>query len=358
MPNFFLGAEQTIFSNPDALDPDFVPKLLPHREEQQKYIATAVRPILFDRPGKHLIITGASGIGKTVATRRVILDLDEVEQADEISRVYLNCWKANTAYKVAVEISHQIGYKFTQNMKTNEIFNKITELMEKKKGLVLVLDEIDKAEEYDFIYFILESVKKLALIMITNVPNWGSKLDDRIKSRLVPEKIEFKPYTPSETEDILRERLKYAFYEGTWDDPAFKRIAEQASRYQDIRVGIMLLKAAGEAAEEDSSQKVQMQHAETAVSRTQEFKIKSSDDLTDEEKAILEVCRKNDKKTTGELYELYRLAGGNKSDKTFYRYLERLQNRRLVELNLTGEGFKGRSTLIKFKGFEKKLSEF
>ena len=33
-----LKAEETIFSNIDSLDPDFVPKILPHREEQQREI--------------------------------------------------------------------------------------------------------------------------------------------------------------------------------------------------------------------------------------------------------------------------------------------------------------------------------
>lgn len=358
MPNYFLGADQTIFSNPDALDPDFVPKLLPHRENEQKYIATAIRPLLFDRPGKHLLITGASGIGKTAATRRVLMDLDEVEEADNIARVYINCWKANTSYKVAVEIAHQLGYPFTQNMKTNEIFDKIAELLKKKKGLVLVLDEIDKAEDYNFLYLILETIKKLALILITNRKEWGATLDPRIRSRLAPEHLEFRPYTSAEIEDILRERLKYAFYEGVWEEQAFRKIAEQASNYHDIRVGIMLLKAAGEAAEEDSSSKVLLKHADQAIQRTQEFKIKSSSELTDEEKRILDLCRRHDEQTTGKLYELYQLEGGKKSEKTFHRYLEKLQTRGLVKLTLTGEGFRGRSSKIKFIGFEKKLTEF
>jgi len=359
MGNFdFLGAEQTIFSNPGALDINYVPKLLPHREEQQKYIATAIKPLLLSRPGKTVLVRGSSGIGKTACVKRVIMDLDEVEEANNIPRIFVNCWKSNTTYKVAVEISHALGYKFTHNMSTSEIFSKISELLKKRDAFVLVLDEIDKAEDYDFLYNILEEEKHKTIIVITNDYSWGASIDPRISSRMVPELLEFKPYNRIETEDILKERKKYAFYENTWDSNSFQKIVDKAIRFRDIRVGVMLLKTAGEIAEEDSSNKVLEKHAEKAVQRTDEFKIKSSSDLTDEEKIVAQVCMDNSGRTTGVLYNLYSKAGGKKSEKTFKRNLDKLANRKIVKLKQTGEGFSGKSTVIDYVGFERRLSEF
>lgn len=354
----FLSSDQTIFSNPDALDINYIPKLLPHREEQQKYVATAIKPLFFKRPGKTLLVRGASGIGKTASVKRVLIDLNDVEEADNIARVFINCWKANTTYKVAVEIAHGLGYKFTHNMSTAEIFGKIAEVLKKRKGIVIVLDEIDKAEDYDFLYNLLEEEAHKTIVMITNDYSWGSELDSRIKSRMAPETLEFKPYTPSETEDILSERKKYAFYENTWADEAFQLIVAKSSSFRDIRVGIMLLKAAGEVAEENSKTKVSAEHATKAIERTDEFKIKSSSDLTDAEKLIVQICKDNTGKTTGILYEIYQKAGGDKSEKTFKRKLDKLANKKIIEMKMTGANFSGRSSIITYLGFERKLTEF
>jgi len=354
----FLSDDQTIFSNPDALDINFIPKLLPHREEQQKYVATAIKPLLFGRPGKTLLVKGASGIGKTASIKRVLMDMDDVEEADKVSRVYINCWKANTTYKVAMEIAHGLGYKFTHNMGTAEIFNKISTILKKKEGIVLVFDEIDKAEDYDFLYNILEEDIHKTLVMITNDYSWGSDLDPRIKSRMAPESLEFNPYTPGETQDILRERIKYAFYEGTWTDEAILTIVAKAVSFRDIRVGIMLLKAAGEVAEYKSSRNVMKLHADEAIKKTDEFKIKSSSDFTDEEKLIVQICKNNSGKTTGALYLIYKKAGGDKSDKTFKRKLDKLANKKIIEMKTTGENFSGKSSVITYRGFERKLNEF
>jgi len=350
----FLEADQTIFSNPDALDPDFVPKKLPHREGQQDYIATSIKPLFHDRSGKTILINGSPGIGKTAATKRVLKDLEEVESDKIIGQVFLNCWKFNTTYKVLCEISRQVGFPFTQNLKSNEIMGKITKKISNMDGLVLVFDEIDKAEDYDFLYFVLEEIPKKTLILITNEQNWGAEIDDRIRSRLIPETIEFKPYTPKEVFDILQERKKYAFYEATWNEPAFEQLAEKASEYKDIRVGIKLLKVAGEIAESDSSQKVLQKHVNEAISRIDEFKIKNSAELTDEEKHILSLCKQHKGKHFGQIFEAYIKSGGAKSDKTFRRKLEKLEGKKLIDLEQSGAGFKGRSTIIRYIGLQRK----
>ena len=62
-----LGSEESLFLNPVALDYDFMPKLIPYREQEQKHIATCIKPLFQQRSGRNLIITGPPGIGKTVA---------------------------------------------------------------------------------------------------------------------------------------------------------------------------------------------------------------------------------------------------------------------------------------------------
>lgn len=354
----FLSSHQTLFSNPDALDLDYVPKLLPHRENQQHYIATAIQPLFSGRSGKTLLIRGSSGIGKTSAVKRVLMDLDDAEENQGIVWVYINCWKFDSSFKILTEICHSLGYKFTHNMNSTQIFDKIKEISEKKDGIVFAFDEIDKTADTDFLYIILEEIKKKTILLITNDKSWGSELDNRIKSRLAPEIIEFPEYNIKEIFDILRERKKYAFYEGVWEEPAFAAVAEKASLYSDARVGIILLKTAGDIAESAGSKKIKLEHAQKAIENTDAFKIKSSSEFTDDEKLVLNIVKENSGKTTGELFEFYTKAGGDKSMKTFTRHLQKLETKKLLTLELTGEGFQGKSSVIKYVGFEKKLVDF
>jgi len=355
----FLGSEQTIFSNPDALDPDFIPKLLPHRENEQQFVATAIKPLFHGRTGISLIVSGPSGIGKTVSVKRVVMDLEEHEEADNIAKVNINCWKANTTYKVLSEIATKLGLRFIQNLKTNELINKVISRLEQYDGVVIVLDEIDKADDTDFLYHILENIKKRTIILLTNEPNINAQLDYRIISRLTPETLEFKEYTASETFDILKERLKYAFYQDTWSSEAFAELAKVASGYKDIRVGITLLKITGELAEQESSKKVTIEHVKEATKRISTLKPAAANKtFKDEEKLVLDICEKSSGKTTGELYKKYSKAGGEKSEKTFKRTLDALKRKGLIKLKPTGEGFQGRSSIIEYLGPEKKLTEF
>ena len=71
-----LGAEESLFKNELALDYSFLPKILPHRENQQRHAAACIKPLLTEKNGKNLFIYGAPGIGKTAALR---FDLNELE---------------------------------------------------------------------------------------------------------------------------------------------------------------------------------------------------------------------------------------------------------------------------------------
>ncbi|MFH1505636.1 MAG: AAA family ATPase [archaeon] len=344
-----LHGDQSLFKNDVALDFDYIPKLIPHRENEQKHVATCIKPLFSSRNARNLFITGGPGIGKTVACRHVLKEMEE--QTDDIFPVYVNCWQKNTSHKVVLEICEQIGYKFTQNKKTDELFKIIAEMINKNSA-VFVFDEIDKAEDLDFLYTILESIYRKCIILITNYKIWLVELDERIKSRLTPEMLEFKEYTLKETVDIIKQRAEQAFVQGVWDPKALETVAAKAAAARDIRTGLFLLKEAALIAEERSNKKVAKEHVEKALEKMTDFSIKKSSDLEDETKFILEVVRKNDGKKIGDLYREYKKAGGKSSYKTFQRKIAKLDQSKFISLKKqTGTG--GNTTIV-----NKKITDF
>lgn len=351
-----LSSDETLFKNEVALDADFVPKILPHREEQQKYVATCIAPLLKGRNGKNLFICGAPGIGKTASVRWVLRDLEENTDPDEaqVEALYINCWQKNTTYKVILELCEMLGYRFTHNKKTDELF-KIVAGMLNKKSAVFVFDEVDKLDDTDFIYSIYEQIYKKTIILITNYKEWLMNLDDRIKSRISCETLEFGPYKPAEIESILKSRIGYAFYEDVWDDEAFDEVVNKAVELGDVRQGINLLRQAGLEAEQESSRRIKLKHAQAATSKLDTFTVKSSSDLEEDSQLVLDVVREEGK--IGELFKSYKDKGGKNSYKTFQRKIEKLEKAGFLETYKTSGGAEGNTTIVKRSG-TKKITDF
>ena len=78
-------------------------------------------------------------------------------------------------------------------------------------------------------------------------------------------------------------------------------------------MGLYLMKEAGNEAEMKASKKITIEHVKSAISKFDEFKIKSSEDLRDETKKILELIKENDGKKIGDLFRLYKSKDGEMS---------------------------------------------
>jgi len=350
-----LKEDESLFRDEVALDYDFLPKLLPYREKEQFYLANSIKPLLQKRNGKNLLIHGPPGIGKTAATRYVLRDLEN--ETDEIYPIYINCWKKNTSFKVLTEICSQLDYKFTQNKRADELMNEIKKIIN-KKAAVFVLDEIDKLDDLEFVYTILEEIYRKSIFLITNYKSWLNKLDERIKSRLTAELVEFKQYNAKETKGILKQRMKYAFVPGVWKDPAFEIVAKKTAELKDIRSGLYLLKESATIAEEEANKKINKEHVKSAIKKLDEFSIKKSTGLKDDIKFILDIIKKNSNSKIGELYQIYKKDGGSLSYKTFQRKIKKLKKGKFISVEKTEGGEKGNTTIVNYKETSKKLTDF
>ncbi|MBI4159345.1 AAA family ATPase [Candidatus Woesearchaeota archaeon] len=346
-----LKDSESLFLNEIALDPTFIPPIIEYRESQQKYIADCIKPLLMKRNGKNILITGAPGIGKTLATRVVLKELEE--ETDEIHIIYINCWKSNTAYKIVLDICELLDYKFTHNKTTEDLLKKISSILN-KKAVVFCFDEVDKIDNPSILYNLIEDVYRKTIIMIVNDKSWLIKLDSRIKSRLMPEYLGFDAYNEKETFGILKKRTEFAFIPNSFSKEALELIYKRTYELGDIRVGIHLMKESGLIAESELSKRILEKHAEKALEKIKEFSIKNSKDLKEEENALLECIKKNPNLPSSKLHEVY---NSLISYKTFRRQLEKLEKAKLIELESAALGIQGKTTIIKLKQ-EKTLDAF
>lgn len=355
MFNNMLKNNESLFLNPIALDYDYQPKMVPYREIQQKQIANSIKPLFNGMNGRNILIHGKPGVGKTVATNSILNELED--ETDEIIPIYTNCWQKNTFYKIALHLCEELGYKLTHNKKSDELFA-IAAAIINKKSAVLLFDEVDKLDDVDILYIIIEKIYRKSIILITNFKEWIENLDIRVKSRLTPEIMYFPPYNQDQIKGILEQRSKYAFVENVLDGAALSLIAEKTYGIRDVRVGLHLMKESGLAAEERASRKIEVEDVNTAMGRLHEFSINQAVELPEDTQNVLAIVKKHSGLKIGDLFKKYEELGATRSYKSFQRDIKKLEKGKFVKLEkLTGDG--GNSTIIKYIGAEvKKLTDF
>jgi cell division control protein 6 len=351
-----LSAGESLFKNEDSLDPEWLPKKLPFRESQHQQIANCIKPLILSRTGRNCIISGAPGIGKTAAVKLVLKELEDNPDVNtpDIYVLYVNCWQKNTTYKIFAELCEQLGYKFTQNKNTEDLF-KIVQTIVNKKAAVFAFDEVDKVEDVDFLYHIYTDILKKTILMITNHPQWYADVDDRIRSRLIPEKIDFQHYSRDEIKGILKLRMDAAFSANKWDESAFDLIVDKTAAMGDIRMGLHLLRETGMAAEDESARKILPVHAERAMQKLSDFTVKPAEALSEDARVILQLVKSQSGKI-GDLFKTYQDQGGAGTYKTFQRRIETLEKGGFIDTKKVVGGKEGTTTIV--SGKNKSLDEF
>ena len=252
----------------------------------------------------------------------------------------------------------QLGFKFISGRNSDELIKEIIKILN-KSPCVIVLDEADKIEEEQIFYTIFEEIFTKAVICITNERDWLTRLDERVRSRMLAEIVEFKPYTFEELKEILQERVKYAFVPDVFDQKAFDAVAARTFEIGDVRSGLFLLKNSGEEAEGKSKRRIIFEDAQKAIVRLDEFQRKSTQLLGEEEEFILNVVKKNSGFSAKDMYDAYTKAGGQQAYSTFQRKLKNLDKSKFITVKDMNYG-RGRTTKVWYGGpeNEKKLGDF
>jgi cell division control protein 6 len=329
----------SVFKREEVLYPEYLPLNLPHREGQIKLISENLSLLLKNSKPMNIFIYGPPGVGKTAVAKFV---LREFEQYSGIKNIYINCWQYNTSFAVLSEIGISIGaFVSRRGWAKDEIFSRIVQTMENNRlNLIIVLDEVDQLIKndpsvlYDLLRIENYTKQKIGLIFISNDKYVFRNVEDRIKSSLNLEEIEFKPYTFLEMKDIVEQRMKEAFV--AYEEGVSVLVAAKAAEKGDVRIALEILLKSGRIAKD----KLRVEDVKKVIKEEINPKVQEiMKVLSEEEKRILEILDKP--KTTKEILEELR-KNIDISRTEFYRLLDEMIKKGLIKIL----GKENRSSLL------------
>ncbi len=299
-----------IIKLPNALQEDYVPELVSHREKEIGEIVAMLRTFFVRGIPQNVFIYGPTGVGKTLCSR--YLCTKAYEELSGVDYIFINCWENSTRISILTKIADHFKLLLPRRgIAVDEVFVRIEETInKKKKKFVVVLDEVDRliASKYSKDSALYDLIKlgksNMMLIMISNLEKLPYMIDERIKSVLALKYIQFQRYNVFQLKEIVRERADIALFPNTYDAEVVGLIGAIASGRGDARVAISLLREAALEAERRDSRQITVDDVYAAKDRLIEFKHR---DYQNMEREIINVLMERGTVSAGELYMI--LAG-------------------------------------------------
>ncbi|MGH9999386.1 MAG: Cdc6/Cdc18 family protein [Nitrosopumilaceae archaeon] len=318
---------RSILKKRDVLHFTFIPEVILHRDNELAKVTQALLPILKKSRPSNLLVYGKPGTGKTLVIKTVLSKIQKhVEKSDfPIKLVYTNAKDETTLYGLLVSFGRQLGLKTQKELPTtglsiSGVFNRLLDVIQKNTtNAVFVIDEIDYLAELisktgkDILYNLTRANERLktgslTLIGISNDLTFKERLDPRVLSSLSEEEIVFTNYTVEQIKEILLDRIKTAFIQGTVEPAALNLCAAMAGQeHGDARRAIDLLRVAGELAEREQSETVKEDHIRRASQKMEEDKETTAlNSYPLHEKLLIIAVMRAKGSSTGEIYQAYK----------------------------------------------------
>lgn len=323
--------KKSIFKNKHILTTSFTPIKITHRNDEIYQLVSALAPALKGYQSNNILIYGPCGTGKTICTKFVMNQLNEVPKDVKLKTIYINSKMgkvADTEYRLFAQILREFGESVPDSgLPTNVLYRKFFNILENNNiTLIVVLDEIDTLFNKvgdEFLYNLTRinselKTSRISIIGITNDLSFREKLDQRVKSSLSDEEILFKPYNAIQLKEILEERVHEGFEDDVVTEDVVARCAALAAHeHGDARRALDLLRVAGEIAERVGEASIIQKHVDLAEEKIDLDRVTEAvkNQPTQSQLVLYSIMRLERKKTntkwtdsrllTGDIYNAY-----------------------------------------------------
>ncbi|MFQ5998979.1 MAG: ORC1-type DNA replication protein [Candidatus Bathyarchaeia archaeon] len=372
-------AKVSIFKDESKLSLDYVPALLPHREEALRTLTGFFRSLV-ESPGKtsqKVIIRGSIGTGKTVLSKRFGEDLEKVAKKKGINFKYIhvNCREEGSFFNILKNIiikNYESAFPH-RGYSSQELLNTFMKILDNNKTYALIaLDELEaliRKEGADPLFSLTrinenrpsKAPQRLALLCVFREPECREILDLLDKSTtgtLGYNTLILEKYTATQLEEILNLRVKESFRENTVLPETVELISDLAGGYGDARFAIELLWLAGKHADSEHLSKLLPEHIRTAQMQAHpSLRVEDLRILKLHEKLLLAAIarhlRSNESAYSifGDIESEYKSLCEEYREKSLahtqlWKYIKSLSVTGLISTKISGKGQRGKTTLI------------
>ncbi|EMA48698.1 Cdc6/Cdc18 family protein [Halococcus thailandensis] len=286
-----------------VLEDNFVPREIEHRNDQMNALADALHPITEGRSALPTFLLGPSGSRKTCLVR---IGLDRLrEECPSIAYQFVSCWEDYSRFRVLYQIVRTID-PGTVDRRTATTGTLLDRLKEFDGQVIVTLGEVDQLHDAKVLYDLYTTHGVSVVLIVNDVEDLFSRLDDRIVSRLRGTKrIRLDRYTVDELVSILGERACLGLRPVVVDRDRLAHIADAAAG--DARVAINILRCAAEEAERDNADEISSAMIADAVDAARDdVQRKQVDEFSPHQRTVYEIVRERGSVSGGDLQEAYR----------------------------------------------------
>lgn len=227
-----------VIENMAPLKTQYLPEEFVDREEEAAALKSAFSNIT-ETSSRNLHLYGPRGTGKTHLIHSVLEELP-----DKVNSCFVLCSRHDTEYKALKQIYQEVT---REEISSGYHVSDLQRRIEERTGAtetVVVLDEVDflLLNDGDSLLYYLSRIENPELNIITISSNHSQlPLEERTKSSLQPQQINFPRYTGEELYEILRQRAEDALIPRSVHRNALTYIASTTS---NAKRGLHLLRTA------------------------------------------------------------------------------------------------------------------
>lgn len=225
---------------------EHIPPTLPHRDGELEALSRAFEPILYGNAASDILLSGPSGVGKTVLSRFALQQLRSETAAKTAHVRCLGCQTGTILRRAVRELSNG-RVDPAHNTPVDDVVAMLRETI--SGPTVIVLDEADDVCRTDAPDRLARLEAVSTIVICHDDDRWLTAASSSTRERLhAAPHLELERYRVTELADILERRAELGLRHGAVRRDQLEHIADHVAGV--ARFGIQALRSAAELAEE------------------------------------------------------------------------------------------------------------